>query len=345
MPDTLLQRLFLDAQEEFLGAVDHVPGPGRGGSIGSLNPTGWTVMHLAAMQSAWISGFSAGGSPDEQTEAWFAGAYAPPIEERTLPYDEARAHLQRVAEESSRLVEGWSWDDLQQEAVLPPGAPPAWHGTTRGYLVARSVAHAFVHAGELTVVASLMARPDLGLPGALRRSSTPTAEDDPSVPVVAALLRDAFVEVRRAAVVTPLPAATGAMDRLNPVSYTLAHLLQREDRLWNQRARGGGPTPALAALLPDGLPADARPLPWGECLDALDHVEAAVGPWLATLTPEAGATPMTWRDAPSSYAAQVARSAAHLFSHAGEMMAHASLYGVADIGQPGPLAHVREATP
>ena len=51
------------------------------------------------------------------------------------------------------------------------------------------------------------------------------------------------------------------------------------------------------------------------------------------------------RRVPSSMGAQIGRSAAHFFAHAGEMMAHASLYGVSDLALPGRLAHVREATP
>ncbi|MCK9496481.1 MAG: DinB family protein [Dehalococcoidia bacterium] len=339
--DTLLQRLFLDAQEEFLKAIDHVPNPGRGGPIGGLNPAGWTVMHLAAWQHAWIGGTALGAPPDEGTRAWVEGSQAQPVVEHTPPYDVAHGHFERIAEQTSRWVESWSWEGLLEPAsVEAPNRP--WAGATRAYLVARSIAHAFVHAGDLTVVAALMARGDLGLPGDLRHSAPPTAQDDPSVPVVAALARDGFEEVRRVAVFSPTPAVVGAMDRLNPVSHTIAHVLGREDRLWNVAAQGREEDPTLAALRELGS-AEPTPLPWGDCLDALDRVEANVGRWLATLTPEVGATPMKWRE-DSSYAAQIARSAAHLFSHAGEMMAHASLYGVADIGMPGRLQRVREAT-
>ena len=341
--ETLLQRLFLDAQEEFLAAVGHVPNPGRGGSIGSLNPAGWTVMHVAEVQSGWIREFAAAADPDPDVYAWFERSHRQPPGDHTPPYDEARATFQRVSEDSVRRVMAWSWEDLLEPATLPADTPPSWQGQSRAYLVARSIAHAFVHAGELSVVASLMAAGDLNLPGALPHSSPPSTEDDGSVPVVAALARDAFVEVRRAAIVTPTPAVTGAMDRLNPVSHTLAHVLHREDRLWNQIARGNPQQTALAALLPDGIPGEPTPLDWGACLEALDGVEADVGRWLATVTPALGATPMKWSE-DSSYAPQIARSAAHLFSHAGEMMAHASLYGVADIGMPGALAHVRAAS-
>lgn len=341
--ETLLQRLFLDAQDEFRAAIEHVPNPGRGGSIGGLNPAGWTIMHVAEVQSGWIREFAAAAPPDEELHAWFRASERQRPEDHTPPYDEARAVFERMAEDTAALVMGWSWDELLEPATLPDSAPKAWHGVSRAYLVARSVAHAFVHAGELSLVAALMAADDLSLPGDLPHSSPPTAEDDPSVPVVAALARDGFEEVRRIAVFSPTPAVTGAMDRLNPVSYTLAHVLQREDRLWSQVAQGNEPNAALTVAIPEGLPGEATALPWGECLEALDSVEGEVGRWLATVTPGVGATPMKWRD-DSSYGAQIARSAAHLFSHAGEMMAHASLYDVADLGMPGRLARVREAT-
>jgi|GEM_PF-2851023 len=341
--ETLLQRLFLDAQDEFRAAIDHVPNPGRGGSIGGLNPAGWTIMHVAEVQSGWIREFAAAAPPDDELYAWFRSSERQRPEDHTPPYDEARANFDRMAEDTAAMVTGWSWEELLQPITLPEDAPKAWHGATRAYLVARSVAHAFVHAGELSLVAALMAADDLSLPGTLPHSSPPTAEDDPSTPVVAALARDAFEEIRRIAVSSPTPAVTGAMDRLNPVSYTLAHALHREDRLWSQVAQGNEPNPALLAVIPEGLPGEATALPWGECLEALDSVEAEVGRWLATVTPEVGATPMKWGD-DSSYASQIGRSAAHLFSHAGEMMAHASLYGVGDLGMPGRLIRVREAT-
>ncbi len=338
--NTLLQRLFLDTQEEFLKAIDHVPNPGRGGAIGSLNPASWTIAHLASVQDAWINFFCAQDRTDPWLDEWFARVQQQGQTDATTPsFEDARSAFERVAANASRRVERWSWDEMEQRANLPAAAPADWRGNTRTYLVARSIAHAYIHAGELSVLAALMAAGDLGLPGDLRRSSPPTAEDDPSVPVVAALLRDALVEVRRIAVMTPVPAVEGAMDRLNPVSHTLAHVLQREDRLWSQVAQGNEPNPVLADLSA-GATSEPRPLPWGACLDALDSVETTISPWLGTVTPEVGATPMKWRD-DSSYAAQMARSATHLLAHAGEIQSHASLYGVQSIGQPGPLAHVR----
>lgn len=340
MADTLLTRLFLDAQDEFLAAIDHIPAPGRGGPIGHLNAPGYVVAHIAAGIDAWIERY-AGGQPmepwAEQAQAQMYQAYRqgglPPV----FALDEAREAFTRVAERTARWVDDASWEYLQGPADLS-GTPFETTPTSRVYMVARSVAHLYVHAGELSVIASLMAAGDLGLPGALTRSGAPTAEDDPSVPVVGALLRDGYVEIERTADVTPTPAAEGAMDRLNPVGQTLVHVAGREDRLYNAGAQGRAPSPVLASV-------DPKVVPWNAARDAFADVSLAAHPWLEGLTAAEAAHPVEWRGVASSLGAQVARSAAHTFAHAGEMMAHASLYGVADLGQPGALAHVAAAAP
>jgi hypothetical protein len=91
------------------------------------------------------------------------------------------------------------------------------------------------------------------------------------------------------------------------------------------------------------MTAEASPLPWDATIEAYRDVEQRIAPWLDALDGPTAAGPMDWRGTPSSVGAQIARSATHFFSHAGEAMAHASLYGVADLGMPGELAHVRAA--
>jgi hypothetical protein len=141
--------------------------------------------------------------------------------------------------------------------------------------------------------------------------------------------------------VIPQPAVTGAMDRLNPVSHTIVHLLGREDRYWAQELLGLEPNAHLATLQALDPERQALPVPWADALAAYDEVEGRLAGWLDTVDGTVGATP--WRRE-SSVAAQLARSATHYFAHAGEMLAHASLYGAEDLGQPGPLASVRAAT-
>ena len=53
---------------------------------------------------------------------------------------EARAVFERMAHETSALVMGWTWEELLQPATFPADAPRPWHGASRAYLVARSVA-------------------------------------------------------------------------------------------------------------------------------------------------------------------------------------------------------------
>lgn len=340
MADLLLQRLLLDAQDTFRDAI-HVPNPGRGGAIGSLNPSAWTIAHAAAMQDSWLKGFCHAGPRDAWAEAWFAQAYSGPASATAPTFDEATTAFDRVTAATDRWLEQMTWPQLLIEVEVPETSPPHWRGVTAAYLVARSIAHLYVHAGELSVLAALMAAGDLGLPGPQVRSTPPVAPDDPSVPVVAALLRDGFAEVTRTAAAVPQPAVVGAMDRLNPVSHTLVHLLGREDHYWTQDLLGQPTNARLAALQALDPERQALAVPWEEALATFAEVEATLGPWLASVDGQAGAEPCR---GDSSVGSQLARSATHFFSHAGEMLAHASLYGVADIGQPGPLAHVREAT-
>lgn len=341
MADLLLQRLLLDAQDTFRAAIAHVPNPGRGGAIGSLNPSAWTIAHAAAFQDIWLNGYCHAGPRDSWAQAWFEQAYSGPAAATAPPFADAVDAFDRITGATDRWLATVTWDDLRTEVTLPDTAPAWWGGVSHAYLVARSIAHLYVHAGELSVLAALMAAGDLGLPGPQVRSTPPVAPDDPSVPVVAALLRDGFAEVTRTAAVVPQPAVVGAMDRLNPVSHTLVHLLGREDRYWTQDLLGQPTNARLAALQALDPERQALAVPWEEALATFAEVEATLGPWLASVDGQAGAQPCR---GDSSVGSQLARSATHFFSHAGEMLAHASLYGVADIGQPGPLAHVREAT-
>ncbi len=335
MTDNLLTRLLLDAQDEFLRVIDEIPAPGRGGPIGHLNAPGWIVAHLASSYDAWLNVFCAGNPAEPWADGWFNRIRSEPDAVHRPPLDEGRESFARIAESAAGWITSQSWDDLQQPATLPQNAP--WH-VSRAYMAARGIAHLYVHAGELSVMTSLMGAGDLGLPGPLPHSTAPTAEDDPSIATVAALLRDGYVEVDRAAQVTPRPAAEGAMDRLNSATFTLVHLAGREDRLWNVHVQGKAPSSLLAAVDP-AIPA------WDSARDALADVTAGTHPWLEGLDGPTAAQPMDWRGTASSVGAQMARSGGHFFSHAGEMMAHASLYGVADLGMPGELAHVAAAAP
>jgi hypothetical protein len=53
---------------------------------------------------------------------------------------------------------------------------------------------------------------------------------------------------------------------------------------------------------------------------------------------------MMWGSRETEVGVQLARSAGHVFSHASEMLAISSQFGTEDLGMPGALEHVREAT-
>ncbi|MDO9444233.1 MAG: DinB family protein, partial [Dehalococcoidia bacterium] len=330
-----------DALDEFERASAHVPAPGRGSALGPLSTSGWVVGHVAAVQDRWLTFSGADGGPDEWCDTWIARqptevAYG----QLVTPIEEALDTFRRVRKRAFRFLDGLDAARLRVPANLA-GTPYADSGATVGYQVARSVAHAFVHAGDLTVIASLAGAGDLGLPGALSRTHEGAEEDDPSAPMVAALLRDAYVELGRAFHVLPLPSAQGEIVSLNAGSYIIVHALAREDRLWNVRAQGHEPDALLATY--DGR-APAHPFTLDAVATSLDATTARASAWLADLDPAALATPIAAGRTESPIGVQVARSAAHLFSHAGELQSIASLSGGADLLLPGALAHTLEAT-
>jgi hypothetical protein len=96
------------------------------------------------------------------------------------------------------------------------------------------VAHAFVHAGDLTVIASLAGAGDLA-PGAPR--TTKGLEEDASRRWWRRCCAT-YVELG-AFRALPLPSAQGEIARSTP-AHTSSCALAREDRLWNVRAQGRG---------------------------------------------------------------------------------------------------------
>lgn len=157
-----LALLAIDALTEFERVVDAIPAPGRGGPIGRLNPGWWTVLHVT-FQADFLQSFATGGERDPWVVE-HAGA------KERLPFDDVRAALARTRE---RLVEFYSTatdEDLKRVPVPEPveGLPAVVVGEELRELVARMIAHAFAHAGELSALASLMGAPDLGLPGRMR---------------------------------------------------------------------------------------------------------------------------------------------------------------------------------
>ncbi len=337
---TLLGALVLDAFDEFERAIDALPAPGRHRRLGRLNAPAWAIGHLAAGCDAWLNVFCRQLSADD----WCADLTgrqraAEPGTAVPVDLDEACTAFRRLAERSRPYLESAGPVELAQPA--DPG--PRWPVVPAAYLVARTAAHVFVHAGELTVVASLVGAGDLGLPGALTRTRA-AADAGAIVEAIAplvALARDARGELERVARVVPRP-AYGALfaPRLSAGSLVVAHAALTQDLFWNERVQGRERDAWLRALrledVPPGEPAPA--CDFDDALDAYRRVCARSEEHIAAIGSGDGAV-----DATDAIGA--AWTAAHLFAHSGELAAIASLAGAPDLGLPGQLAHVGAAVP
>ncbi|GMU41155.1 MAG: hypothetical protein AMXMBFR23_20210 [Chloroflexota bacterium] len=337
----LLSRLLLDALDEFEAAIAHLPAPGRGGPLGPLSASPWVVGHVAAIQDRWLTQSRAPGAPDAWCAAW-RERHSTDVPYGTLatPLAEAIEAFEQVRERARAFAPSLDAETLRTPANL---AGSSWEssGATTGYLVARSVAHAFVHAGDLTVIAALAGAGDLGLPGPLTRTTEGIDTDDASASMVAALLRDGYVELRRTFAALPLPALTGEIVSLNPGSYTALHTLAREDRFWNVLAQRRDADPFVGSF---DFRAPPAPVPPSEVLDAMGRTLATADAWLASLDAAALGAAIEAGRTRGPIGVQVARSAAHVFSHAGELQSVGSLAGAPDLGLPGALAHTMAAT-
>lgn len=326
MPDEralpLPVRLLLDAEDAILRAAEAIPAPGREGHIGPLSAPGGVMAHVAATHSHWL--------------AWYLGgietaqAHAFPDE---TPHARGIERFRDATTLARPYLEGLDLEAFRQ----PLQRTTHWgEGATNGYIVRRAIAHLFAHAGDLTVTGSLVGMPDLSLPGPLARSQQ-IESSDTSMTSLVPLLLDGLDEVRRVADALPVPAQVGAFARLNAGSFIVAHVAAREDLLWNAGTRGHPRDPWLKAA--NVGPASPRSVPsWDDAREALDRVIEAITPHLESLTATDLVSVVEYRGAHHSTGAQLARSAAHVFYHAGELQALGSLAGMPDLGLPGRLA-------
>lgn len=157
----LAARLMLDALTEFRRVMDALPARGRGGAIGRLNPGSTTVLHVTR-DTAYLGMFATGTAVDPWVLEQLAREDAPPFPDAEAAFDGARGGL-------APFLEAATNEDLARIAIPEPmeGLPAHLVGVPLEYLVARTAAHVFVHAGEMSALASLVGAPDLGLPGAM----------------------------------------------------------------------------------------------------------------------------------------------------------------------------------
>lgn len=158
----LAARLMLDALTEFRRATDALPAPGRGGAIGRLNAGSITVLHVT-LHLTYLRTLATGEALDPWVLQHATEDESPPR------FEDALAAFERASTGVTPFLESASSEDLARVAVPEPidGLPSHLVGSTLEYLIARTAAHIFVHAGELSALASLVGAPDLGLPGAM----------------------------------------------------------------------------------------------------------------------------------------------------------------------------------
>lgn len=150
----------IDTLDELNRVIDALPAPGRGGRIGRLNAGAYTLAHLA-FTAEFLLNFTTG----TEVDPWpmqHGGPGSDP--EQPPPFDEAKNALDRV---HARLRAYLATVDDEENARLPDGLPEGWAGATVEYLLSTVAAHALVHVGELSALASLVGAPDLGLPGSM----------------------------------------------------------------------------------------------------------------------------------------------------------------------------------
>lgn len=159
------------------------------------------------------------------------------------------------------------------------------------------------------------------------------------------LLFDAFDEFERVAeALAGLAAGGSAADgerRLNSGGWIVAHVAKQQDLYWNA---------ALQGLDPDAW-LDGQRVGFGDAptvsdlaaaIEAFRRMRSRAIPWLRRL--DASRLDEVVRGAPSRRREQtvsdlLSRSVAHLFAHAGELTAIASLAGAPDLGVPGRMTH------
>jgi hypothetical protein len=342
MTSPLIAQLLLDAQDEFLHTIDHIPAPGRGGALGRLNAPGWVVAHAITSHDSWLTRFAQGGSfedLDPFCHDWYQrqseAGWEQPVH---IDLDEAREAAMRVFARTGAFLEACDGVALDRP-VDTSDTPWEEHQVTAGYLVARGVAHLYAHAGELSVIASLVGAGDARLPGRLERTSSIEAAEagDHGTPLLTArLFRDARDEFKSTAEALPVPARTGAFERLNSGAFIVAHLAHVDDVFWS-RAAGIERDPWLLDLDLANADPEAPPQPdFDEALDAFRRVGARIDPHLQSLS-SAGLSRTDERE--RTTASYLARCAAHTWAHAGELAAIGSLAGMPDRGLPGALDH------
>lgn len=322
-----------------------MPPPGRGGPIGRLSSAARTVGHAATALDAWVNDYCTGGGASARDEWCVEFDSRPPTTgpaSAPVGFADAEAAFARVTERTARYLEGIDHASLAAPATTGPGSH--LEGQRVAHLLYRGVAHLFAHAGELSVVSSLLRRADLGLPGPLPQSlhaPIDGGESDGSRPLLVRFVLDAREAFSRVAHAVPVPAQTGAFDRVNAGGWIVAHIAEQEDQYWSVHAQHREPDAWLAAAqVRYGDPA-SRPS-YVEALGALARATERGTPYLEGLRAEQfGEVLRVSRPGRGVQTAQdlLVLQGTHLYALAGELAAIASLAGASDPELPEPMRH------
>ncbi len=337
----LAVRLLLDALFEFGRHIENVPPPGRGGPIGRLSSAAWTAGHATATLDKWITSYCAAAERD----SWCVAFEAQPPSE-PVAFTEAQAAFERVGARARSYLEGLGHADLAARAPVRPGS--FLEGQRVGHLLLRGVAHLFAHAGELSVVSSLLRRADLGLPGNMPNSYQAPIDADAAggaTPLLVRFVLDAREAFSTVAASVPVPAQRGAFDRLNSGGWIVAHIAEQEDQYWSVHAQHFEPDPWLgAAHVRFGDPASVPP--YAEALAALREAFERGTPYLEGLTAERFGDTLRTSRIPErgEQRAQdlLVLQAPHLYALAGELATISSLAGASDPELPMTMHHTIE---
>ena len=167
MQETLLNNnspitlLTIDAVKNFQLAVNSVPAPGLGGAIGRLNSVRSTILHIIDQLDCVISITS-------ETEQ----SFHLDTEMETIDFHKLTSLLNFHSEKIITLCKNITNVKLTQpiQTFTPSIIPSQYNGASCEQLLSWTIAHLFIHTGEISTIAFLMGAQDITLPGKMQAS-------------------------------------------------------------------------------------------------------------------------------------------------------------------------------
>ena len=156
MVAVLLSRLALDAQDAVLGAARAVPRQYRDDAPARLNSAAWIVTHMAEAHQIFVGAYVGGRDRDAWYDDFRWGEWLAPA------FDAAFISLERTLLETTEVLNALTEPDLLRPVKALPTSRFA--GLAAGQMIARAIAHLYVHAADLNTLIVLGGGDDLGLP-------------------------------------------------------------------------------------------------------------------------------------------------------------------------------------